>query len=59
MTAAMDARRLAELNDKLKARTKSDGTAAKGYTRNVSAIRAEIAKIKRRQTPLTKPTPAA
>ena len=59
MTAAMDARRLAELKNKLKARTKPDGSAAKGYTRNVNAIRAEIAKIERRQAALTKPTAVA
>jgi hypothetical protein len=54
-STATDARRHAELTTKLKARTKSDGSPVKGYTRNVKAIRAEIAAITKRKALETPP----
>lgn len=41
----MSDRRIADLQAKLAARTKQDGTPAPGYKKNVEAIRAEIARL--------------
>lgn len=43
-----DIQRLAQLKAAVAGRTSSDGTPRKGYTKNVAALRAEIASVQNR-----------
>lgn len=42
---ADNAQRIAQLKSALAARTKNDGSPQKGYTKNVAALKAELARL--------------